>query len=396
MVGTAVVALFTTFGASIKASIGDIVDAVVRRRPRDRRRDDFSGAGLSPTLADQLAALPEVASTATMTNAVVSIDGERRVPDRRRSRSPRRRCSTSTSRAARSPTLRPGEIAVSDVYADDHALARGSTLTFDYADGASQAVDGRRRLRAAVRSSATSIMTRADWTPHAARPTDVVGPRRPRRRRQPRQPARPRSRSSPTALAAPEPQTRDEYIDSVGAEVDQMLVPRLRPARHRRADRPDGHRQHAVAVDPRAHPGARPAAGRRPDPAQLRSTVRWESVIVAVFGTIGGLGLGTFLGWGLIGRSPPRRASASFALPVVPLAVDPRPRRRRRRRGRRPSRPPGRQARHPRQRSRPTEVRNVDRLMQHVACRGADPVGCWRAACYVNLGARHGGSSRSR
>ena len=33
---------------------------------------------------------------------------------------------------------------------------------------------------------------------------------------------------------------------------------------------------------------------------QLRSTVRWESVIVAVFGTIGGLGLGTFLGWGLM------------------------------------------------------------------------------------------------
>ena len=33
---------------------------------------------------------------------------------------------------------------------------------------------------------------------------------------------------------------------------------------------------------------------------QLRSSVRWESVIVAVFGTVGGIGLGTFLGWGLV------------------------------------------------------------------------------------------------
>ncbi len=55
--------------------------------------------------------------------------------------------------------------------------------------------------------------------------------------------------------------------------------------------------------------------------SQLRSALRWESVIVAVFGTIGGLGLGTFLGWGLMRALPPRRASASFALPVVPLAV---------------------------------------------------------------------------
>ena len=33
---------------------------------------------------------------------------------------------------------------------------------------------------------------------------------------------------------------------------------------------------------------------------QLRSMIRWESVIVAVIGTIGGLGLGVFLGWALV------------------------------------------------------------------------------------------------
>ena len=56
--------------------------------------------------------------------------------------------------------------------------------------------------------------------------------------------------------------------------------------------------------------------------SQLRSAVRWESVIVAVFGTIGGARrrhvprLGTDAG-----AVNARRASASFALPVASLAV---------------------------------------------------------------------------
>ena len=32
----------------------------------------------------------------------------------------------------------------------------------------------------------------------------------------------------------------------------------------------------------------------------MRSMVRWESVIIAVFGTIGGIFLGLFLGWGIL------------------------------------------------------------------------------------------------
>ncbi|MDQ1375667.1 MAG: putative transport system permease protein, partial [Actinomycetota bacterium] len=33
---------------------------------------------------------------------------------------------------------------------------------------------------------------------------------------------------------------------------------------------------------------------------QLRSSVRWEAVVVALFGAVGGLGLGVFLGWALV------------------------------------------------------------------------------------------------
>jgi putative ABC transport system permease protein len=54
---------------------------------------------------------------------------------------------------------------------------------------------------------------------------------------------------------------------------------------------------------------------------QLRAMVRWESVIVATFGAVGGVGLGIFLGWGMIRALAASEGFGTFALPVVPLAV---------------------------------------------------------------------------
>jgi putative ABC transport system permease protein len=56
--------------------------------------------------------------------------------------------------------------------------------------------------------------------------------------------------------------------------------------------------------------------------AQLRAMVRWESVLVAAFGTAGGLGLGAFLGWVLVKASDGASDTAfAFALPPVRLLV---------------------------------------------------------------------------
>jgi putative ABC transport system permease protein len=57
------------------------------------------------------------------------------------------------------------------------------------------------------------------------------------------------------------------------------------------------------------------------DRSQMRSTVRWESVIIAVFGTIGGVGLGAFLGWGLIRALSVQEGFGVFSFPVVPMAI---------------------------------------------------------------------------
>jgi putative ABC transport system permease protein len=55
--------------------------------------------------------------------------------------------------------------------------------------------------------------------------------------------------------------------------------------------------------------------------SQLRSMVRWESVVVAIFGAVGGLGLGVFLGWGVVRAMSARTALATFQVPVGLVVV---------------------------------------------------------------------------
>jgi putative ABC transport system permease protein len=48
--------------------------------------------------------------------------------------------------------------------------------------------------------------------------------------------------------------------------------------------------------------------------------VRWESVIIAVFGTVGGVGLGVFLAWGLL-QALAAQGLGVFAAPVSQLGI---------------------------------------------------------------------------
>lgn len=54
--------------------------------------------------------------------------------------------------------------------------------------------------------------------------------------------------------------------------------------------------------------------------AQTRAMVRWESVLVAVFGTIGGIGIGTLLGWSVVEAASSTTLSA-FSAPPTQLAL---------------------------------------------------------------------------
>jgi putative ABC transport system permease protein len=54
---------------------------------------------------------------------------------------------------------------------------------------------------------------------------------------------------------------------------------------------------------------------------QLRATLRWESVIIALFGTVGGLGLGVFLGWALADAVNIAQGIATFTAPPTQLVL---------------------------------------------------------------------------
>ena len=54
--------------------------------------------------------------------------------------------------------------------------------------------------------------------------------------------------------------------------------------------------------------------------SQVRSTVRWEAIIIAVFGTTLGLAVGTFFGWAVV-RALADEGIDTLTVPVGSLAV---------------------------------------------------------------------------
>jgi putative ABC transport system permease protein len=318
MVGTAVVALFTTFGSSVKASINDMVDnnfagdLVVTQT-------DFSGAAIDPATAPAIAALPEVAGVVGSANATVRINGTTENP-------------MATDPGALAAVLDledqqgsmadvgPGKVAVGARYAEDHHLTLGDDLTVTFVDGTTTTlvvadVFGRQDVMGNI------IMDKADWTPHAGgQDADVVvfvtlrdGV------------SEAAGQAAVQAVTrqhgAPDPLTRDGYVASIGDQVDQMLfvIYGLLGIAVLIAVMSVGNTL-ALSIHERTRElGLLRAVGQTR--RQLRSALRWESVIVAVFGTVGGLGLGTFLGWGLMRAMKAQGAFGVFAVPVVPLAV---------------------------------------------------------------------------
>jgi putative ABC transport system permease protein len=318
MVGTAVVALFTTFGSSVKASIDDMVDnnfagdLVVTQT-------DFSGAAIDPATAPAIAELPEVAG-AVGASLVTARVGDSTVEPMATDPAELAKVLDLGDRAGSMADVGPGEVAVSTRYAEDHHLKLGSVLPVTFVDGTTTNLTVADIFeRQDVMSNI--MMDRADWTPHAGgRDADVVlfvtledGV------------SEAAGKAAVTAVTelhgAPDPLTRDEYIGSVGEQVDQMLyvIYGLLGIAVLIAVIGIGNTL-ALSIHERTRElGLLRAVGQ--ERRQLRSSLRWESVIVAVFGTVGGLGLGTFLGWGLMRAMKAQGAFGVFQAPLVPLAV---------------------------------------------------------------------------
>jgi putative ABC transport system permease protein len=316
MVGVAVVSLFTVFGASATASIDDTVrdqfggDLVIAA-------DGMSTTGLSPELAQAVAALPEVGATSSLANAPMRIGGQDNVATTYEPATLDRMLDLGSTEGDLA-TLGADQVGVSAAYADDHHLRIGSPLPLGFADGTTTdatvgAVYERSDLIGDV------MVPEAAFLPHTAQPTYVVvmievadgtsiGT------------AERAIQTVADGFGAPDVQTADEYVDAVAGQVNQvltivygMLALAIIIALMGIAN------TLALSIHERSRElGLLRAVGQ--SRRQLRSMVRAEATTVALFGTVGGVALGVFLGWAVV-DSLKSEGFTSFAIPGVPLAV---------------------------------------------------------------------------
>ncbi|MFI6854240.1 ABC transporter permease [Streptomyces sp. NPDC050416] len=320
MIGVAVVSLFTVFGASLKATMDQTVSrsfagGVAVSAPSF----GAGGSGLSPRLAGAVQELPEVDTAVGLGRGVAEVDGEGRAL-------------TVTDPAALERTFDLGRIdgsmrglgtdgiAVTEKEAARQHLATGGKAQLTFTDGRKEtftvrAVYGQSEL------AGDYVITRAAWAPHRTQDSDTLvavtfedGV------------STDEGKAAVEKAAArygnPEVQTRDEYAQSSAGGIDMMLtlvyallalavvIALLGIANTL-----------TLAIHERTRElGLLRAVGQTR--SQLRAMVRWESVLVAAFGTVGGLALGAFLGWVLVRASDGSSDSDfAFAVPSAQLAV---------------------------------------------------------------------------
>jgi putative ABC transport system permease protein len=318
MLGTAVVALFATFAASIKQSLDDLIanayegDLVVVQ-------EGWGGVGLSRDLAPAIDALPEVETATGLTFANFTVDGE--TADEPFAIDPAAVDAVVDLDvvAGSLQTMDATGIAVSEAYANDKGWTLGSPVSVGFADGA---VD---ELHVAVVYKDANILgdlmiDEDAWLLHTPRSDDFIvlisladGV----------SVAQGRAAIDPLTeqFGAPASMDRGEYLESATEDIDQMLglVYGLLGLAILIALLGIANTLSLSLYERTRELGLLRAVGQTR--RQLRRTVRWESVIIAVFGTIGGVAVGTFLAWGLMRAIEASEVIGSFVVPVTTLVV---------------------------------------------------------------------------
>jgi putative ABC transport system permease protein len=316
MVGVGVVTLFTVFAASLKQSIDDNVSA------------SFAGdlavtmpwgtPGLSPRLATDVAALPEVEQAVGIGAGQVLVDSGREfinVADPAALADLLALDMVDGSLGALTPT----QVAISEDEAEDRNLEIGSPVTVTFVDGTTtELVVG--AIYEASNIVGGHVMPRATWAPHAVQDVDAAV-FADLRDGVDLDSGRAAMQRVADAHSAPDVLDRDQYVAELAVGVDMMLsVVYVLLALSIIIALMGIANALALAIHERTREiGLLRAVGttRR----QLRSVVRGESVVISVFGTLGGIGVGLFLGWALVEAASGDFAVTSFAVPAGPLVA---------------------------------------------------------------------------
>ena len=310
MIGVGVVTLMTVFIGSLGASLENSV-AGSFKGPIVVNAGSNETGGVGTRFVQDAAKLPEVGDIAGIGNGSLRVDG---APSTVSVADPSALNRVLDLDVTQGSLTDAGTFAVSKGVADENGWRTGTQVGVTFADGAAQ------RLTVGAVYDNTDmtgdyLVPRTVWDAHTRQPLDNRAFVE----------LRPGASTAAATRAltelgkpygAPEVQSRDDFVASQTEEqqgfitvVYGMLILAIVIALLGIAN------TLSLAVHERTRElGLLRAVGAtRP---QIRSMVRWESVIVALFGTVGGIGLGLFLGWGLGGA-----LGNPFAPPAVQLVV---------------------------------------------------------------------------
>lgn len=319
LVGVGVVSLFTVFGASVSKSIEQSVDrSFGGELVLTPAGSGFSGAGIGPELVDGVAGLPEVESVAGLGFGAATLDGRQEgigFAD------PVALSSVADLEVTEGDlgSVGDNDVAVAADYAEEHGLAIGDVIEAGFVDGATET------LTLAVTYDARAIggdvlVPQALWARHNPRPSYflvLVGLAEGVSLDQ----GRTALEAVTEGTGSPDILDREEFVASHAAEIDVLLTVIYALLGVAVLIALMGI---ANTLSLSVHERSRELALLRAvgqTRAQMRAMVRYESVIVATFGSICGLFLGLFLGWGLVRALSAAQGVGTLAVPVGQLAV---------------------------------------------------------------------------
>ncbi len=317
LVGVCVVTLFTIFAASIKTSI-DASVAGSFKGELVMSNQSFNGSGFSPQMMAEIAKVPGVQTEASLARGTVLANNKQlnvTVSE------PRQLGKLIDLPSTGEPvsSLTPRELAVSKDTADQNGFKLNDKIIVAFADGSLENMtigsiyEGEEFVGSAIISTAIygKHVRQLNYntlliglTPGASesqvqQDVQVVADR----------------------FGAGTVETREQFVETSAGQIDQLLnivyvllflaiIIALMGIANTLS----------LSIHERTRElGLLRAVGQTR--GQARSMVRWESVIIAIFGTAGGLVLGVVLGWALMKAVSVEEAVARFSLPIDQLVA---------------------------------------------------------------------------
>jgi putative ABC transport system permease protein len=318
MIGVGIVAFFTVFASSIKATIDEQID---KSFAGDLVIDSgqFGGGGVTPQLARDVRAQSQVEAAAGLRFGFIDIGGSGKqivVSDPSELNSVLDLGVTQGSLA----DLSTNQLAVGESAAKDNGWTVGTKLPVKFIDGTTSDFEIVALFKNADVVNSNYFMSTAAWAPHALQDFDAlvavklkdgvsVGEGK--------------SAIKPLVdkeAAGAKLQTRDEFRDAQAGQINQVvtfvyamlgvaIIISLMGIANTLS----------LSINERIREiGLMRAVGMMRE--QLRATIRWEAVIIALFGTLGGLGFGVLVSWSLA-QVASSQGGVVFRLPIIGLVV---------------------------------------------------------------------------